>query len=266
MSIYELIQGNCLDVLPTLEDESVDLIIADPPYNIGKFFNDSKQEYHEFSKKWLIEAHRVLKYNKSIYVFSSQKYMYILQGIMEELFKWENNLIWFFTNSGAPWRKRFSYRISHEPILYYIKGTETTFNFYEASEPQERWIKYKDKRGKGKRSPLRDILIIPQIKGNFKERTKHPTQKPEDLIKKLISVSSNENDLVLDPFVGSGTTIKATQDLGRSCIGIETKSTYCDLIKKRCFGRTFLDREVNYEFSEFNNDNDSRDSIRTTTK
>jgi len=96
---------------------------------------------------------------------------------------------------------------------------------------------------------MTDVIFAPnKPRLAFSERTAHPTQKPEKVIGQLVKAFSFKGDVVLDPFLGSGTTMKVCQDLGRSCIGIEINPEYCEIIKKRCFGRTFLDRQVEYKF------------------
>ena len=105
------------------------------------------------------------------------------------------------------------------------------------------------KNGKKPPSP-KDRSIGDIWEANRIRMSEHPFEKPEPLIKIMIENCSNKGDTILDPFLGSGTTMKVAQDLARSCIGIEISPRYCQLAKDRCFGRQFLDRKVEYEFLE----------------
>jgi len=231
MSYYELIQGDCLQVLPTLEDESIDLVIADPPYNSSIEW-DNKDD--EFQFEWLSEVKRILKNGGSLYVFFAPMNMYGVEGFIRNNFSLKNVCVWYHSNlygSGMSYGAD-RWKSTWDVIFYAVKGSKA-----KHSKNISQYAYQKFKRGF-------DVFAIPDERPK-----KHKAQKPAELIKRIIDSSSEEGDLILDPFLGSGTTLKVCQDLRRSCIGIEIDDSFCELIKKRCFHRRFLDREVHYEFT-----------------
>jgi len=253
-NVYRLIQGDCLRVLPTLADESIDLIVTDPPYGITNKKDDI------INTDFIVGCNRILKNTGSLYCFCGAK---TINRFMNEFEKhgliWRNTLIWYYENSVS--RQEKSFVTSYEPCLFYTKTDEYTFNLDEIREPYKSTERIKHKVIKNgkvwKPNPLgrkrKDVLNVPTLVGRrfAKERLPHIWQKPEKLIEVLVKASSKQGDWILDPFLGSGTTMKVAQDLGRSCIGIELESKYCDMVKKRCFSRQFLDREVEYRFEVF---------------
>lgn len=243
MNFYRLIQGNCFDVLPSLEDESIDLVLTDPPYNVGLEFEGEDLElesYLEFSRCWIQECYRVLKKSGAFFM---TYYSFGLQDIIPILkkldWKWANMIIWRFPNLVSGGWSKTQYEFSYQPILFFTKKD----------------FKIDIKGRNFKRGTVKqDVWVFTVCQSNYKEdgiRKIHPAQKPLDLFKKIIEDTSNEGDVVLDPFLGSGTTIRACQETRRSCIGIELDARYCEMIKKRCFHRRFLDREVKYGFEVF---------------
>jgi len=211
-----LYQGDCLDILSTLKDDSFDLIIADPPYNIGILQNIDKEEYLNWCRLWLQELKRVLRGNGSIYVFASrQLYPELYLIIRDEIKLLDRRILIYHYKNGGIIRKT-SWRSSYEPILYFTKSDEYAFNIDIWSE------KYFDVH----------VVARPQV--NFKDKRLHPTQKPYELIYRLVKTSSDEHDSVLDCFSGSGTTLKVANDLNRSCVSIEIDPEFCDIIEERC--------------------------------
>lgn len=244
-NFYRLIQGDCLKVLPTLEDESVDLIITDPPYflksqpielngdrgiikqKIGmaewdKFLNI--EDYRTFTKRWVDAIIPKLKKSASLITFFRVEFLYFLYNLGLDY----KRTIFYIKKDIPPQIRKRDFRNSVESIAWLVKG-KYKFNFLE-------------------QLLMRNTFFSSPIKG--KQRV-HLAQKPEDLILWLIQIFSDSKDIILDPFLGSGTTMKVAQDLGRNCIGIEISEKYCDIIKKRCFSRQFLDREVEYQFEVF---------------
>lgn len=228
---YRLIQGDCLKVLPTLEDESIDIVLTDPPYGISRTSNIHTMKDRlrrtgidfgdwddtKVVKAVLPEIERVLKPKGSMLMFYDQMKIHEI-AIMNP----RRCIYWKKTNP-FPMRQNPFPLSSVECILYSTKSKTGTYN----GKGEHNWFEC--------RSPLPFERF-------------HPTQKPEKLMAWLLTLFSNEGDIVLDPFLGSGTTMKVSQDLGRSCIGIEVNRKDCDVVKKRCFGRKFLDREVEYSF------------------
>jgi len=211
-----LYQGDCLDILSALNDNEFDLIIADPPYNIGILQKWSKEEYLEWCKKWLFQLKRVLREDGSLYVFvSRQLYPELYLMIRDEIKLYDRRiLIYHYKNGGII--RNTSWRSSYEPILYFTKSDNYAFNVEKWSE------KYFDVH----------VVARPQV--NFKDKRLHPTQKPYELIHRLVKTSSDEHDCVLDCFSGSGTTLKVANDFNRACVSIEINPEYCDIIQERC--------------------------------
>lgn len=229
----EILQGDALDKLNRLPSESVDLIIADPPYNLNKDYgnkSDSKSfdEYIRFTKDWTKEAVRLLKPTGTIYVFMGFRFISYLYQILENdnsLF-FNNWICWFYTQ-GIGKKKGFSPR--HDDILMFTKSKDFTFNLDEVRVPQKFYRSINNMRG----ANPGDVWEFSHIHYCQENRQSHPTQKPEGLMERMVLASSNEGDLVIDPFAGSGTTLRVCQQLNRSCIGIELNSEYVEMIKRR---------------------------------
>ena len=227
------IQGDALNLFKELNDESVDLIIADPPYNLGKNYGnnfDSKKfdEYLEFSRAWLKEAHRVLKPTGTIYVFMGVKFIsYIFQILDQELKMHFNSWICWHYTQGMGRKKGFSPR--HDDILMFNKTKKFTFNLDNIRIPQKYYRARNNMRG----ANPGDVWKFSHVHYCHPNRQKHPTQKPEALIERMVLASSNVGDLVLDPFAGSGTTLRVCQQLNRRCIGFELNPNYIEIITER---------------------------------
>jgi len=244
LNFYKLYQGDCLNHLKDIENKSIDLVITDPPYNIGKDDWDNIDFYIEWIEQILNEVNRVMTDKASFWLFCSQLYYPEIVTLIKEKFIYRNTIIWRYFN-GHVTQKGFSRR--YEPLIYSVKSEEYVFDADSIRIPRKRsdnrYLKKYSKDGK-----------VPDDVWDFNrvvytpDRPDHPTIKPEAIIDRMIKVSSNKNDIILDPFLGSGTTMKVCQDLGRSCIGMELEPKYIDIIKQRCWGRQFLDRQVEYDF------------------
>lgn len=255
---YHLYQGDCLKVIPEkIEDESIDLMITSPPYFAHKEYEDWKDYDHYinfliFSFK---EMYRVIKPGCRLCINIDDKhtdlktYGYnecwgthaILISQLKEIYAFKDMIVWTKVR-GAHATGGANYVLGSYPYpaeIPIITNYEYILIF----------------RKKGKRNnPVNKTnskLTFNEFKTyamglwNFpaeKQRI-HPAPFPEELPKRLIKIFSFKNEIVLDPFLGSGTTMKVAQDLGRNCIGIELSPEYCEDVKKRCFGRQFLDRE-----------------------
>jgi len=237
--------GDSLLWLESLEPESVDLIFADPPYSIGKADWDhfeSHDEYVEWSIRWIELAARALKSTGSLYVCGFSEILADIRRPAAKFFykcKW---LGWFYKNKANlsnDWGR------SHESILHFRKSKKATFNVNYVRVPYGRHtLKYpvhpqaeSSQYGNGKKrrdhwrphpdgAKPKDVFEIPVISNGAKEKTPHPTQKPEELLRRIILASSNEGDLVIDPFSGSGTTLVCAEQLNRRWAGCEINEEY----------------------------------------
>ena len=246
-----LICGDSILLMKKIRTASVDMIFADPPYSLKKADWDtfgSQEEYIKFSMKWIKEASRVLKDTGTLYLCG---YSEILADLHHPSMKYFNNcrwLVWHYKNKanlGNDWGR------SHESILCLRKSKKYTMNVdsiripYNAhtlkypSHPQAETSQYGNGKGRDNWVPNalgakpKDVIEIPTTCNGMGEKTPHPTQKPEELVRKLILASSDEGDIVLDPFVGSGTTAVCAKQLNRQWIGIDQEGEYLDWAKKR---------------------------------
>ena len=223
--INKVICDDCLKIMPIMPDKSVDLIIADPPYNVGqKFANDnlSKKKYLRFMENWIKEAYRVLKDNSSFYMFHYFLGMWDIKPILDK-FDWKflNLIIWAYPNL-MPSNKALKYRwpLSYQPIFYYGKNLSRDLcgKLYKFVKEEER----------------KDVWLKTATQSNFKKEFRwHPSCKPIAVIKKIVIASSEENEIVLDPFIGSGTTGVACKEFRRRFIGIEIEPKYFKIAKRR---------------------------------
>ena len=235
-----------------LESNSVDLIFADPPYNIKKAEWDSftsQKEYVDWSMSWITEAQRVLKKTGSLYICGFSEILADIKWSASSLFKGCKWLIWFYRNKanlGNDWGR------SHESILHFRKSKDFIFNMDEIRIPyNDHTLKYPKRtqaessqysNGKKKEyiwepNPLgakpKDVFEIPTISNGAWERYAHETQKPVELLRKIILSSSNIDSLILDPFGGSGTTYAVAEAYKRNWIGTELEIKYCNIIRER---------------------------------
>ena len=235
-----------------VSENSIDLVFADPPYNLsgkglswkgnktgGDWFMVNEDwdkmtmsKYMQFTRKWISACHRVLKKSGSIYIACS--YHNIAEGVivLKQLgYKINNVITWYKTNAMPNMTKRV-FTHSTEFIIWAVKNSGWTFNYKKSKEINPK----KQKNGDDKQ--MRDLWEMPLVQG--KERIKkkdgkslHPTQKPEEMLKRIILTSSNEGDIVLDPFMGTGTTGFVAKKYERYFIGIEREEKYINAAKKR---------------------------------
>ena len=240
-----LYEGDSLEWLKSLEDETVDLIFADPPYNIKKADWDkfeSQEQYINWSMKWIKESARILKKTGTLYICGFSEILADLKHPCMKYFKTCRWLIWYYKNKanlGKDWGR------SHESILHLRKSKKFTMNIDDVRIPYgKHTLKYPShpqavtsQYGNGKKrkeawtphpfgAKPKDVLEIPTTCNGMGEKTPHPTQKPEVLLRKLILASSNKNDLVLDPFSGSGTTLVVSEQLNRKWLGCDLSKEY----------------------------------------
>ncbi|MCL4469114.1 MAG: site-specific DNA-methyltransferase [Deltaproteobacteria bacterium] len=231
--MIKLIQGDAIVLFKNIEAKSVDLIIADPPYNLGKNYGNNHDlkgfdEYLHFTRDWLSEAYRVLKYNGSIYVFMGVRFISYLYDILDrELKMYFNSWITWHYTQGIGKTKGFSPR--HDDILFFNKSTGFIFNLDFIRVPQKYFRQINNMAG----ANPGDVWQFSHVHYSNPERQNHPTQKPEALVERIVLASSNENSLILDPFSGSGTTLRVCQILKRNCIGFEMNPEYVMMTESR---------------------------------
>ncbi len=249
----EIWVGDAIVWLRSLETESVDMIFADPPYNIKKAEWDtfeSQEQYVEWSLKWIQEAARVLKPTGSLYVCGFSEILADLKLPASRYFKGCRWLVWHYKNKanlGSDWGR------SHESILHFRKDRQFTLNVDDVRIPYgNHTLKYPEhpqadtsqygKSGDGKDrlwwphpkgAKPRDVIEIPTTCNGMHEKTPHPTQKPEELLRKLVLASSNMGDVIVDPFLGSGTTAVVAEQLHRKWKGCDAFFEYCQWATQR---------------------------------
>lgn len=239
--------------MPEIEDGSVSLIVTSPPYNIkvrygnvhknGKVIkskgikykdNLSEDEYRQLLRKVFNECKRVLKQNGSIWINIKNRFdddiiipPFWITDFFDDMFL-KNIIIWNFDWGGAT-NKRFSPR--YEYVFWFTKDKKDyIFNLDNVKIPA---LNYRPDRFRSQWKNPSDVWYMQIVSGNYPERTSHPAQYPEELIERIIKVASNEGDVVLDPFVGSGTTARVAKDLNRKYIGYESNPEYVEICKKR---------------------------------
>lgn len=246
-TVHKIIIGDALEELKKIPDESVDLVFADPPYGLAKkkglgwkysshvtleeaWDIFSKDEFFKFNAQWMKECVRVLKSGGSLWVSGSFHNIYQLGYIIQHMtdLKVNNSIVWFKPNA--------------QPNITCRMFTESTEHLIWASKNGngKRWVfNYEDTKNliedalnpKGKQS--RNVWSISLTPKSEKWAGEHPTQKPEELLRRIILACTKEGDTVLDPFVGSGTTSVVAKKMRRNSIGIEKERKYLDIIKKR---------------------------------
>lgn len=234
-----IIQGDCVAEMAKMEQESVDLIFADPPFNIGKKYLgcwDKNAQYYYWTNDWISLAFNLLKKNGSMFVAIGDKHVCDVKRHLDTRMHFRSWIIWHY-EFGMYCKKTFGR--CHTHILYYSKSEKDfTFNS-DAILVESARQKMGDKRASPKGKIPGDVWKFSRVCGTFNERAKganHPCQMPLDIMDRIIRVASNEGDLVLDPFAGTGTTLLSAAKNNRRWIGIEQSPVYCDNIKKRLDG------------------------------
>jgi site-specific DNA-methyltransferase (adenine-specific) len=232
MTINKVYNIDCLAGLKKMKDESVDLIFTDPPYfqyrakNVKGLKNHkdvvtefefdlykTEEEYLAFLEEVVVECFRVAKPGAAGYLFCGDDFVSYINKIIEKTgFQFRKVIHWHKTNPFPAIYTRKMYSNSMELIVHFSKGTPKTWNHKEVNK-------------------MHNFIETPICMG--KERKAHKTQKPLKVCIPFIEISSNEGDLILDPFMGSGSTAVAAQKLGRNYIGFERSKEYCDIIKER---------------------------------
>lgn len=241
--------GNCIEILKKIKKDSIDMIFADPPYGLsnngitcknGKMVSVNKGEWDKskgieedfkFHNQWIKACKKVLKPNGTIWISGTYHSIYACGfALQKNDFKILNDISWYKPNAAPNLSCKY-FTASHETLIWAIKNPNEkhTYN-YEVMKYGE-WhkkdiIKNEDKQ-------MRSVWSIPTLSKSEKEFGKHPTQKPLKLLERIILSSTNENDIVLDPFTGSSTTGVIAKQFNRQFIGIDTEKEYLDLSIKK---------------------------------
>lgn len=240
-----LYQGDCIDWLRSLKSGSIDLIFADPPYNIKKADWDnfeSQEAYIAWSMLWITEASRVLSSTGSLYVCGFSEVLADIKHPAMRYFATCRWIVWHYRNKanlGSDWGR------SHESLLHFRKSKTHRLNVDDIRVPYgEHTLKYPSHPqaetsqygNGGKRKDVwiphpngakpKDVLDIPTTCNGSGETTPHPTQKPEELVRRIVLASSQEGQTVADPFSGSGTTLVVAEQLGRKWLGCDSSAEY----------------------------------------
>jgi len=259
--LNKIYQGNCVELLKKLPDESIDLIFADPPYNLqlnGELYRPDQskvdpvddewdkfetfEEYDNFTRQWLAECKRVLKNSGSIWVIGTYHNIFRVGTIMQNLGYWILNDIIWIKNNPMPNFKGTRFNNAHETLIWATKSKNSKYTFH-----------YHSMKVMNDDLQMRSDWYIPICQGN--ERIKvngqkaHSTQKPEELLFRIILSTSNPDDIVLDPFSGSGTTAAVAKKLGRRFIAFEKEDFYIKVSNERLekikpIEKKFLDYKV----------------------
>lgn len=243
---HKIMKGDALLVLDSaVDDESVDLIFADPPYNIGKNFNGLKDkwknddEYVGWCYQWLEICIRKLKPTGSFYVMTSTQFMPFFDIFLRSKIKILSRIAWHYDSSGVQAKNYFG--SMYEPILFCVKDDKNyTFNskdiLVEAKTGAKRKLidyrKNPPQIYKSEKVPG-NVWEFPRVRYRMDEYEEHPTQKPIALLDRIIKASSNEGDLILDPFSGTFTTSFVGKTLKRRTIGIEMQEEYVKIGLRR---------------------------------
>ena len=242
---HKIIYADALEALKTLSDNSVDLIFADPPYNIGKNFNgqiekwDTEESYLKWCYEWLDLCIQKLKPNGSFYVMTATQFMPYFDIHLRKKLTILSRLVWSYDSSGVQAKKY--YGSMYEPILFCVKDKNNyTFNtndiLVEAKTGAKRKLidyrkavptVYNSEKVPG------NVWEFSRVRYRMDEYENHPTQKPISLLERIIKASSNEGDLVLDPFSGTFTTCFVAKELNRNSIGIELQDEYVKIGLRR---------------------------------
>lgn len=240
------ILGDCLTVLRQMKSESVDLVFADAPYNIGKCFGnnmdkwDSVEAYIDWCKSWIDECMRILKNDGTMYFMTATQHMPYLDIYASEKYNVICRIVWTYDSSGVQSKKNFG--SLYEPILMVNKNSKAKYTFNHQEIMVEAKTGATRKLIDYRKNPPQPYSVekVPgnvwdfsRVRFKMEEYENHPTQKPEALLERIIKASSNVGDLILDPFSGSFTTSAVAARLGRNAIGIDMNEEYFEMGLRR---------------------------------
>ncbi len=256
METNKIYKGDCIKILSTeIKQESISLIFADPPYNLsgksldlvnnttgGAFYKVNEkwdtfnyEDYLDFTEKWISACKSVLLSNGSLYVSCTQHNIAEIIFVAKKLGLKLNNIITWYKINAMPNITKRVFTHSIEYVCWFVKGKKWIFNYNAVKQ----FNPNKTKEGKSKQ--LRDFLDfieLPIVQGKERIRGEngralHPTQKPEKLLELILLASSNEKDIILDPFFGTGTTGVVASRLNRKWVGIEINEEYFKIAYER---------------------------------
>ena len=258
LELNQIHQGDCVTRMAELGTESIDLVFADPPFNIGYDYDEyddrrSSNDYLSWSRQWISEVHRVLKSSGTFWLAIGDEYAAELKVLTQEIgFTTRSWVIWYYT-FGVNCKRVFSR--SHTHLFYFLKDPKNfTFNLVNPAVrvPSARQLVYGDNRANsdgrlpdntwilrpqdipGGFPAQHDTWYFPRVAGTFKERERfHGCQMPEQLLGRIVRSSSNPGNIVFDPFAGSGTSLVVAKKLGRTPLGIELSKEYIKHIRSR---------------------------------
>ena len=261
---HKILHGDVLASLKLIPDESVDLIFADPPYNIGKNFSgkldkwDEDEDYLNWCYEWLKLCIKKLKSSGSFYVMTSTQFMPFFDIYLQKRINVLSRIVWSYDSSGV--QAKNYYGSLYEPILFGVKDKKNyTFNTkdimieaktgakrklidYRKTPPQV----YNSKKVPG------NVWEFSRVRYRMDEYENHPTQKPVALLERVIKASSREGDIVLDPFSGSFTTSFVAKKLGRKSIGIELQEEYIKIgLRRLNIQQSYNNKELAKELRSF---------------
>jgi len=256
------------ELLKNLSESKIDLVVTDPPYNKKKDFSNDNlptDKFVEFTDKWISAVSEKLKPTGSLYCFVNLECLWMFKSILDRYLVFQNLLVWHFDSMLR--KNATNYENRCEFVFFYTKSDEFTWN-HQREPPSDMtlrsWLNRADKDGyimyddlcesdkarfkrenydKSPRNVLRgppvgNVLRFARVSSRSKERMGHPTQKPESIVEIFVKASSNEGDLVLDPFVGSGTTMIVAKRFRRRFVGSEIDGSFYEMARYR------LDEEV----------------------
>ncbi len=265
-----LYNDDCLNVMKKMSDESVDMIYLDPPFftqrkqklsnSAGKKYEfsdvwNSRQDYVEYMRVRLLEMQRILKNTGNIFLHCDTSASYYLRMLLDDIFgenNFQSEIIWTYKRWS---NSRKGLLPNHQTIFFYSKSKNHKFNIlfgdYSPTTNIDQILQERERTAEGKAVykrdsngeivsskekkgvPVSDVWDIPFLNPKAKERTGYPTQKPIELLERIITISTDEGDIVLDPFCGSGTTLVSAKLLNRKYIGIDINDEAISLCKDR---------------------------------
>ena len=257
LPLDQVIEGDCIAAMARLPDKSIDMIFADPPYNLqlqGDLFRpeggrvdavddewdkfESLATYDDFTREWLAEARRILKDDGSIWVIGSYHNIFRVGALLQDAEFWIlNDIVWRKTNPMPNFRgTRFTN--AHETLIWCAKDEKARYTF-----------NYRAMKALNDDLQMRSDWVLPICSGNEREKDAngdkaHPTQKPEALLYRILLACTKPGDVVLDPFFGTGTTGAVAKRLGRKWIGIERERAYIEVARARIAAALPLDESA----------------------
>lgn len=251
---HKIFHGDSAVLLDEIPDKSCRLVFADPPYNMGKNFGnnhdrwESAESYLLWCTNWIEKCFNKLTDDGSIMIMGHPRYLAYLIPYLDKKFHYVNQIVYYYSD-GMPERKNFERR--YEQIAYYRKSsTNFIYNMEDIRMPLVRYDKTSNPMGKNPN----DVWRINRVRWNSKERVNlnngkiaHVAQKPIRLLRRIILATTNKGDQILDPFLGTGTTMVASKELERKSLGIEMNPDYVNMAIQRITNARCITGEIEFE-------------------